>query len=45
MLYGGSVTEKNIQELKKSPLIDGFLVGKSSLDFQELKKIVSLEIV
>ncbi len=39
-LYGGSVDEKSIQILKKIPQIDGFLVGKASLDFQEFKKIV-----
>jgi len=39
-LYGGSVAEKTIQIFKKIPQIDGFLVGKASLDFQEFKKIV-----
>lgn len=31
ILYGGSVTEKNCQELAKQPDIDGFLVGGASL--------------
>ena len=39
-LYGGSVDKKTIQILKKIPQIDGFLIGKASLDFQEFKKIV-----
>jgi len=31
ILYGGSVTEKNCQELAKQKDIDGFLVGGASL--------------
>jgi len=31
ILYGGSVSEKNCQELAKQPDIDGFLVGGASL--------------
>jgi triosephosphate isomerase len=31
ILYGGSVNEKNCQELSKQPDIDGFLVGGASL--------------
>lgn len=40
-LYGGSVNSKTIKELNKVPLICGYLVGSASLDFQELKKVVS----
>lgn len=40
LLYGGSVNSQNAHLLKKINLIDGFLIGKASLDFQELKKIV-----
>ena len=40
MLYGGSVNGNNCAELKKIPLLDGFLIGKASTDFQELKNIV-----
>ena len=40
VLYGGSVNGENIIELNKIKEIDGFLVGKSSLDFQEFKKRV-----
>ena len=31
ILYGGSVSEKNCNELAKQPDIDGFLVGGASL--------------
>ncbi len=40
LLYGGSVNSKNINFFKNIENIDGFLIGKSSLDFQEFKKIV-----
>lgn len=40
LLYGGSINEKNIQAVKLIPGIQGFLIGKASTDFQELKKIV-----
>ncbi len=40
LLYGGSVNEENAQELKKIEQIDGFLIGKASISFQQLKKIV-----
>lgn len=39
-LYGGTVTSGTISELKKIENLDGFLIGKASTDFQELKKIV-----
>ena len=39
VLYGGSVTSQTIPLLLKAE-IDGFLIGKASTDFQELKKIV-----
>ncbi len=42
MIYGGSVSSETIIPLKKIPLLDGFLLGKASTDFQELKKVVSL---
>jgi triosephosphate isomerase len=41
-LYGGSVTSSSITMLKTISTIDGFLVGTSSLDFQNFKNIVSL---
>ena len=40
LLYGGSVTNTTAPELKKLPLLDGFLIGGASLDFQEFKNIV-----
>jgi triosephosphate isomerase (TIM) len=42
LLYGGSVNKENIEELKKINGLNGFLIGNSSLDFQEFKKIVHL---
>lgn len=41
LLYGGSVAQSNIKELKKIPGMGGFLIGHNSLDFQEFEKIVS----
>ncbi len=40
LLYGGSVTSKTIASPKSCPLIDGFLIGGASLDFQEFKNLV-----
>jgi triosephosphate isomerase len=40
MLYGGSVDEHNIADLKKIEGINGFLIGTASLDFQKLQKII-----
>ena len=43
VLYGGSVNNKNISELEKIEIIDGYLVGGCSIkkdDFQELIKSV-----
>jgi len=40
LIYGGSVSFSVACEFKKIPLLDGFLIGKASTDFQELKKIV-----
>ncbi len=41
LLYGGSVDTNSIEELVKIPNLDGFLIGSASLDFQNLKKIIS----
>jgi triosephosphate isomerase len=41
IMYGGSVDENSIQILKKIDEIDGFLVGRASIDFQKLKNIIS----
>ena len=42
LLYGGSTTPENVLNLQKITKINGFLIGKSSLHFQELEKIVHL---
>ena len=40
VLYGGSVTSKNVKEFTKMPNIDGVLVGRASLDAQEFYAII-----
>lgn len=40
LLYGGSVSSLNVFDLQNIDGVSGFLIGKSSIDFQELKKIV-----
>ncbi len=45
LLYGGSVNTETVGYFKKFPLIQGFLIGKASLDFQEFEKIVKCIIV
>lgn len=42
ILYGGGVTIETLPALNNIPGLDGFLLGKASTDFQELKKVVSL---
>ena len=42
VIYGGSVTEKNIRELMAKPNIDGVLVGGASLDPQSFYNIFKL---
>ena len=39
-MYGGSVSGEKIAKLKKLNKIDGFMIGKSSLNFQKFEKIV-----
>ncbi len=41
-LYGGSVSSQSLSQLQGIDEISGFLIGKASIDFQELKKIVEL---
>jgi triosephosphate isomerase len=43
LFYGGSVTTKNIHQLKNIKHIDGFLIGGASTNFQELKRIITAE--
>jgi triosephosphate isomerase len=42
LLYGGSVTEKNIAQLKTISNIDGFLVGEASTHFEQFSAIIKL---
>jgi|GEM_PF-97679 len=42
ILYGGSIDDTNCLELSKSNLIDGFLIGSSSLKTQVFKEIIKL---
>ena len=41
VLYGGSVNDDSIGRLKQLSIIDGFLIGGASTNFQKLQKIVS----
>jgi len=45
LAYGGSLTAENIADIKKVDKINGFLIGKSSIDFQEFEKIVQLALL
>ena len=40
ILYGGSANEKNIDELKNCPTIDGYLLGGLSLKIDNLKTFI-----
>lgn len=42
LLYGGSVTKASAPSLVKVKEMEGFLIGGTSLDFQEFKNIVEL---
>lgn len=41
-LYGGSVNEENISNLKKVQDIDGYLIGGTSLKLNNLKRIIDI---
>ena len=41
LIYGGSVSEKNIEELNKSTYIEGYLLGGLSLKVEQLKEFLS----
>ena len=41
VVYGGSVNEKNIDEIAKIKSIDGVLVGGASTKYKEFIKIVT----
>lgn len=40
LIYGGSVTEKNISSLKNIDIINGYLLGRISLDVSKIKKLL-----
>ncbi len=40
VLYGGSVSINNIDELNQVPNIDGYLIGGTSLDIEKLRVII-----
>ena len=40
VLYGGSANDKNIDELKKCSLIEGYLLGGLSLKPENLKVFI-----
>lgn len=42
VIYGGSVNQDSLIDFDKEKSIDGFLVGRASLDFNQFKKIVNL---
>jgi len=42
VVYGGSVSLKNVSELVQKPNIDGVFVGRSSLDASSYKKILEI---
>lgn len=42
VLYGGSVTEKNIEKLNNIPNVDGFLIGTCSTHPNEFLKLVEV---
>jgi triosephosphate isomerase (EC 5.3.1.1) len=44
ILYGGSVTPDNIQDLMRKPNIDGVLVGGASLDPEKFFKICNIKV-
>ena len=42
LLYGGSVNHSNVQELKKIPGLEGFVIGTASLSLEEVVKLYEL---
>lgn len=42
ILYGGSVNEETIGQLERIEELDGYLIGKASLDIDKLKKIIEV---
>jgi len=44
VLYGGSVSLKNAQDILSARYVDGVLIGGASLDAEEFTKICNLKI-
>jgi len=44
VLYGGSVNEKTVEELEKVYELDGYLIGKASLDVEKIEKLIEVVI-
>lgn len=44
ILYGGSVSASNAQEILLTPHVDGVLVGGASLKFEEFRRILDCEV-
>lgn len=42
LIYGGSLSPKNIEEINKSTYIDGYLLGGLSLKYDQLKEFLEL---
>lgn len=40
LLYGGSISEKNIDQIKNSTYVDGFLLGELSLKVEQFKEFI-----
>lgn len=39
VLYGGHISKENITKIDKVPILDGYLIGKSSIDIKQIKAI------
>ncbi len=42
VIYGGSINESSLTDFNQEKAIDGFLIGRASLDINKFKKIVNL---
>lgn len=42
VLYGGSVSSKNIEDLSKIDIVDGFMIGKACTEVNEVFKMMKL---
>ena len=39
VIYGWNITKENITKIDKIPILDGYLIGKSSIEVQKIKEI------